>query len=485
MLTRPVAVVDGAQVVARNRLAADAGVAAGMRIAEAITHAANLLLLPYDARRVQAMWDVALDQLDALGPLAEDAGPGHALVDLTGAGRGERALVRRTLDALHALLDLAARAAVADGPFAASVAARRARGEREVRLIPRAQTAAFLAPLPVSLLPLPGKLLADLDRLGIRTIGAFTGLRYAEVGKRFGALGMTALSLAIGRDDRPLVPRQRERRETFSYPFEPPADDLGPVLFVTKALLDAHAAALRREGLVASGLRLVLTVEARDAIVLEQHWGESLVPGPAELEALRLTLDARFSGKDEGIVALPPPRIEAVHLTLLACGPGRGTQLPLLGAATIRQRESVAHLLTRLHALLGPDGVAEAVPVAAHLPEAQWTYRPYMAARVGTPYDGPLLPASPLLPALPGLLLCEPPEPVAVTWWGESPVALRTGDAEEAVIAALGPYCAAGGWWDGGGYEHAYWLIVTGDEALHLVREDRVAEAWVRVGVVD
>jgi len=164
LLTRPVAVSDGAQIVARNRLATEAGVAVGMRVAEALTHAPDLLLLPYDAQRVQALWDIVLDQLDTLGSLVEDAGPGHALVDLTGAGHSERTLVRRTLDTLRALLDLGARAAVADGPFAASVAARRARGEREGRVLPRGQSAASLAPLPVSLLPLPGKLLANLER---------------------------------------------------------------------------------------------------------------------------------------------------------------------------------------------------------------------------------------------------------------------------------------------------------------------------------
>jgi len=49
------------------------------------------------------------------------------------------------------------------------------------------------------------------------------------------------------------VPRPREHAEALTYPFEPPADDLTAVFFVTKTLLNGHVATLWREGLVVSG----------------------------------------------------------------------------------------------------------------------------------------------------------------------------------------------------------------------------------------
>lgn len=482
MHERPVAVTDGATILARNRVATEAGIVPGMRVAEATTRAADLVLAPYDPKRVQALWDVVLDQLDALGPLVEDAGLGHALVDLTGAGRSERLLIRRTLDTLHALLALHARAAVADGPFVALVAARRAREEGKAVVIPRGQSVAFLAPLPVSLLPLPERATAELALLGVRTVGAFTTLRLADIQQRFGGIGMTAFALAIGQDTRPLVPLPRERAETLAYPFEPPADDLAAVLFVTRTLLNGHAATLRREGLVAGGMRLVLAVEGGGTVVVEQRWGMATIPDTAEFDALRLALDARVA--DEW-GAGETPRITDLALSLLDCGPNAGTQLPLFGAGMVQQRESVAHLLTRLHALLGAGGVTEAVPQDAYLPEEGWILRPYRATNVGTPYTKPALPRATLLPTIPGLVWCAPPEPVAVAWWGESPVTLRSGAIEQEIVAVLGPYLAEGRWWDTGRYMRAYWLLVTSDQTLHLVMENRRGGEWLRVGVAD
>jgi len=481
MRQRPVAITDGALVLARNRRAVEAGITVGMKVTEAATHAPDLLLAPDDPRRTQALWDVILDQLDGLGPVVEDAGPGLALVDLTGAGRSERVLVRRTLHALTALLGITARAAVADGPFIASVAARRT--TQEMVLIPRDHGAAFLAPLPVAILPLPEHAVTDLALLGIRTVSGFASLRFSHIQERYGIMGMAAFSLAIGTDTRPLIPRVRERRETLTYPFEPAVDDLTPVLFVLKALLDNHAAILRREGLVAGGLRLTLGIEARAPVVIEQHWGVACVPGSAELDALRLTLSDRFQGEEtDGAL---PPRVTEIGVTLLGCVPDGGTQLPLFGAGVVVQREAVAYLLTRLHALLGPMGVVEDVPVDAHLPEERWHSRPYAAARIGTPPTSLAVLDAVSLPSLPGLTLCRPPEPVIVGWIGEHLTALTCGESHQEVLAALGPYHIDGRWWEEQRFDRAYWFLLTADQALHLIVEDRLTGAWTRVGVVD
>ena len=480
MRATPVAITDGTRILARNRCAAAAGVAVGIPVSEVATHASDLLLVPDDPRRTQALWDVVLDQLDGLGPVVEDAGLGMALVDLTGAGRSERVLVRRTIHVLTTLLGLTARAAVADGPFVASIAARHT--TQELTLIPRDHGAAFLALLPVAVLPLPAHAVADLALLGIRTVAGFAGLRLSHVQERYGGVGMAAFSLAIGTDTRPLIPRVRERQETLVYPFEPPVDDLTPVLFVIKALLDNHATVLRREGLVASGLRLTLDIEAREPVVVEQRWGAPCVPSGAELDALRLTLGERLTGV--GHDGALPPRVTEIAVTLLDCAPDGGTQLPLFGAGVIVQREAVGHLLTRLHALLGPMGVVEDVPVDTHLLEERWESRPYDPARIGTPPAPPAVDTM-SLPALPGLTLCRPPEPVIIGWIGERLTALTCGGVQRDVLAALGPYHLEGRWWEERRFDRAYWFLLASDQTLHLIVEDRLTGAWTRVGIVD
>lgn len=478
---RPVAIIAGGAVIARNLRAVEAGIGVGMHAPEAAVHAPDILLVPDDPRGVQAVWDAVLDYLeDAIGPVVEDAGPGEAFVDVRGVGN-ERLLVRRALVAIDALLKLSGRAAVADGPAVASIAARRATRAGEITIVPRGSGAAFLAAQPVTLLPLPPTMQADLALVGVHTIGGFAALRPSDVQRRFGRIGTAALDLALGRDDRPLVPRPRERGETLAQSFDPPVEDTGPVLFMLKSLLDSLAGHLRAEGMVAHGLAMTLTFESGEPLTIDQRWGAACIPGPAELDALRLTLDTPLTSETTDAM---PPRIAAVCVTLHECVPDAGVQLPLIGGATILRRQAVAHLLTRLRALLGPDGVVEAVPKSAHLLEDGWTAHPYEAARVGTlAPDNPPVPHAALLPVVPGFAVCQPPDAVAIALHGAAPASLLLGAVRWDVIAALGPYAASGGWWEGSGYNRAYWLLLTEDQALHLIAEDRVSGAWARYGV--
>ncbi len=310
----------GRVILARNRRAVEAGVAVGMTVAEAATHAPDLLLVPDDPRRTQALWDVVLDQMDGLGPVVEDAGLGLALVDLTGAGRSERVLVRRTLHALTTLLGLTARAAVADGPFVAAVAARRT--AQELVLVPRDHGAAFLAPLPGRRPAAPrarGRPISPCSASArwpaSRGCGSRTYRNAMEVSAWPPSPSPSART--PGRS----FPASASGRRRSSIPSNRPVDDLTPILFVIKALLDNHAAILRREGLVAAGLRLTLGIEAREPVVIEQRWGAACVPGAAELDALRLTLGDRFVGEErDGAL---PPRVTEIAVTLLDCAPDR------------------------------------------------------------------------------------------------------------------------------------------------------------------
>lgn len=145
-------------------------------------------------------------------------------------------------------------------------------------------------------------------------------------------LGVAALLLALGRDDRPLVPRRHERRETLTFPFAPLVDDLGPVLFVTKALLDAHAAALRREGLVAVGLT------RREAI-----WAVGAVEARSDLlPDVPLDLPSLLPLTDEEETQL--------DYTLMGCAPGNRhlmrfhrEQMARWGVVSARDLRDVPH----------------------------------------------------------------------------------------------------------------------------------------------
>ena len=107
---------------------------------------------------------------------------------------------------------------VADGRFAAAIAARQAAARGSAVIVPKGlgATAGFLAPLPVQLLGAVAGLDADfvqlLQRLGVRQLGQLSELAVADVLARFGRHGEFAHRIAGGGDDRPpdtIDPTQR------------------------------------------------------------------------------------------------------------------------------------------------------------------------------------------------------------------------------------------------------------------------------------
>src|SRR6478609_8969227 len=108
-----------------------------------------------------------------------------------------------------------ARIGVAASRFAALAAAHRARARRpEIAPEAPASLAAYMAPLPVSLLcsrPEVAALPDALERFGIVTLGDLAKLSRAALADRFGAPGLLARDLARGRDTplRPRVPSER------------------------------------------------------------------------------------------------------------------------------------------------------------------------------------------------------------------------------------------------------------------------------------
>ena len=110
---------------------------------------------------------------------------------------------------------------VADGRFAAAIAARKAAARGAPVIVPAGveATARFLAPLPVQLLASVAGLDDDfvqlLQRLGVRQLGQLAALSAADVLARFGRQGEFAHRIASGGDDRPpdtVAAAQRARR---------------------------------------------------------------------------------------------------------------------------------------------------------------------------------------------------------------------------------------------------------------------------------
>jgi hypothetical protein len=131
--------------------------------------------------------------VEAYCPWVTAVRPGICSLPARGPARyfgGEGALV----DLVHAAAGgvSPAEVGVADGLFAAVLAARRG------RIVPAGDTPRFLAPLPVAILG-QDDLAGLLDRLGVRTLGEFAALPDADILGRFGADGAHAHRVAGGR----------------------------------------------------------------------------------------------------------------------------------------------------------------------------------------------------------------------------------------------------------------------------------------------
>ena len=238
-------------------------------------------------------------------PNVEVVEPGVCAFGARGPARyfgGEAVLAARIIAAV-ADLGAQARVGVADGLFAALLAAR---GGDPVRVIPPGGTAEFLAAQPVSVLAdLAGQdLAALLKRLGLGTLGDFAALPAGDVASRFGDAGEGAHRLARGLDRRPLAARPPPEDLSVAHRFDPPEPRAEPVVFAAKAL-----ATRLHDGLAARGLtcvRVQVLATWADGQESSRRWRhDGLLSAAAVADRVRWQLDgwrsrAQVQGRSRG-----------------------------------------------------------------------------------------------------------------------------------------------------------------------------------------
>ena len=189
------------------------GVAVGMSLEEALSHNADTVVIEANEPAYRRVFQQVLTALQAVSDRVEQAALGVAYVRLDGLETlygGEERLVSALRNAIPQYL--ASRVGVADAKFTAFVAARTGRAG-EVTRAP-AYAAAFLAPHPVTLLPLEPAVHERLQRFGLRTLGDVAAMRVDQLSDQFGADGTRAWQLCHGIDDEPLIPLKHEESVT-------------------------------------------------------------------------------------------------------------------------------------------------------------------------------------------------------------------------------------------------------------------------------
>ncbi len=426
-------------VAAACTAARQAGLHAGMRLAQAQAMVPDLQLVPAAPRAdADALAELA-GWCRRYTPLTRAEPPDGIWLDLTGCAHlfgGENALLAELAARLRRS-GLSVRIAIAATPGAAHAVARH--GPDALASVPDDATASALATLPVEALRLDPEQVALLHRFGLRRIGDLGAVARGSLARRLGTGVIRRLDQAHGRAPEPISPGQpgivlRERLG-FVEPLQ-----TAESLAAANALL-ARALCRRLEALCLGARRLELVHVRLD--------------GSSCMQVLAL---ARPSYAPDHIGRLLDERLELVD-------PGEGVETmwllaalaepvsPLqsgLAAIELTDRDGLrdlAPLIDRLHNRLGSGRIWRAVPVESDVPERSVRRRPPLDAPVrGDPITWPEhlpRPVRLLDPPQPVQALAELPDqpPVSFTWRGR----------RHRVRHADGPERIAGEWWQRSG----------------------------------
>jgi protein ImuB len=394
--------------------------------------------------------------VEELCPRVEVLYPGACAIGARGPARyfgGEEVLARKIVDAV-ARCGFACRVGVADGMFAAQLAAQ-AQTPDAVLVVAPGGTSAFLAPQPVGTLEDP-ELVDLLPRLGIRTLGEFAALPATEAGNRFGVQGALAHRLARGLDPRPLVPRPPSADLSVSMEFDPPTGQSEPVVFAAKALAEQMHAGLAAKGFAC--VRVQARVTCSDGQEITRLWRhDGLLSALAVAERVRWQLagwQPVRSDADEGIAAGGITVLRLVPDQLVRA---TGRQLGLWGDAVVSDR--VARAALRVQAMLGHGSVVRPLLAGGRDPAEQVTPVPFGDAAEpelpsGRPWPGRLPAPAPatVYPApLPARVIDASGAAVTVTgraFVSAPPARLSAdGGAWLAVTSWAGPWPVTERWW--------------------------------------
>jgi hypothetical protein len=147
-----------------------------MRLGEALALCPELELVEQDPATAEQAWEEILRRLEDAGFGVEPVEAGTVYFETRGVERlygGLEPALKRALAAVGTVWD--PRAGAAARRFAALAAASVARPGQAL-IVSDDRTRSFLAPLPLTLLPLERERYEQLEELGVRTIGQLAGL---------------------------------------------------------------------------------------------------------------------------------------------------------------------------------------------------------------------------------------------------------------------------------------------------------------------
>ena len=495
-----VAVVErgerGLVVIAASTEAAAEGVTSGLRRREAEARCPGLTVAEADPQVEARAFEQVARAVETFTPRFVLEEPGRISFPTRGPSRyfgGDTAMAVRCLDAVRNIGITDARVGVADGGFAAMLAARAAE-----------PGAAYVVPPGES--PGVSRALAGHGARGSRTRRSRGAgrparpARLAHVGRvRGAARRRRARSLRVGRgarayrlargDDKataPPAPPPPELIETAE--LDPPAVHVETAAFAAKALAEQLMARLGALGLACT--RVMIEAETERGERLTRCWRHEGALTPAALAArVRWQLEGWLTaevGDDDTVDELATSGLVLLRLVPDEVLPATGRQLGFWGGDPAAA-DRAGRVLARVQGMLGHPTVVTAVPQGGRTPgeRVRWVpwgdprepARPLDAvaapganAREVPPWPGAIpapAPARVFDPPPPAELLDAAGEVVTVSGRGDPsapPARLRCAalpDRGGEITAWAGPWAHDARWWDRrAATRRAYWQVL-------------------------
>jgi protein ImuB len=505
----PVVVLHSNRVVATSLAAGREGIVVGQRRRQAQACCPDVRLVAHDPDGDARRFESVVTAISALIPRVEITEPGMLSFLAKGPSRyfgGEAAMAERMIDLATTTAaesttgqSLAAVGGfgigIADGRFAAAIAARQAAHRGRTVIVPSGvdATASFLEPLPAQLLAtvagLDDEFVELLQRLGIRRLGQLADLSPADVLARFGREGEFAHRIACGGDDRPPDTVEPPSGLVALHVLDDPAHHVDTLVFICRQLAEQLAGALSADGKVCT--RLVITAETEHSERNERLWYRSSgLSSAAMVERARWQLDAwvNSAALTAGVTML---RFEPIEVR-----GDDGVQLGLWGGRT-QADEWAARAVARLATLAGAENVLVPAAAGGRLPGDAFSWVPAVTADLADPAqrltasEGPW-PGNLPSPS-PAMVYAEPSVievfdadglPVRVTGRGAvsaAPAVVQRGRSTEQIRAWAGPWPLEERWWDAArARRSARFQLLTASGTLMLVCLER--QQWWLLG---
>jgi nucleotidyltransferase/DNA polymerase involved in DNA repair len=346
------------------------GVTEGMSLNQAQQFAPDAVFQPVDEEATARVRQSLLATLHHFTPdvaAGEDPGCAFLRLDRLALRWPDRSQLLVAISrAIDAAICVRPTIGVASSMFVSQVAAQHATSSAPVIVEPE-KTRAFLARLPINILPLDDDLREYLELLGLKTIGRLQAISRPAFRRQFGLKALDIYDLAMGTDRRRLRPWRPAVRIEASEPLEPPVDNTQALQFIARALAERVSASLLSQGLGTRAVRITLDQESAPALAIEARFAYPVTTVGELFDGIRPRL-LRAS-----IIA----PLERITLRAGRLEPGYVRQPGLL----IRRdglKESIADAVARLQEEFGPSLVqrAEMRRDAAPLPDHRILWKP-------------------------------------------------------------------------------------------------------------